>query len=168
MRSKGSHIKYLVSVFIFLSVLAPFRVVYRPVSGPMAIAMVGGESALAQGKELGQGRKQAQAEKQAKGREQGQVGNLAKNGNLTQNGNLENTLAGDGNQPQEGGKKLLNRIDFGNSYILGQSIKSGAVYLLQRKKNEIKSMLSSRNDFRNEVLEDFPLRDNRHVSSKSE
>ncbi|MEW6378958.1 MAG: hypothetical protein AB1611_05055 [bacterium] len=69
-------------------------------------------------------------------------------------------------QPQEGEKKLLSRIDFGNSYILGQSIKSGAVYLLQRKKNEIKSMLSVRKEFRKEILEDFPLQD-RDMTKKS-
>ena len=51
--------------------------------------------------------------------------------------------------------KLYNRIDFGNSHILGQSIKSGAVYLLQRKKSDIKSMLDYRKDYRKEILEDF-------------
>ena len=54
---------------------------------------------------------------------------------------------------------LLNRIDFGNSYIMGQSIKSGAVYLLQRKKSEIKSMLEVRTDYREEILEDFSVLD---------
>jgi hypothetical protein len=49
----------------------------------------------------------------------------------------------------------LNRIDFGNTYIIGQSIKSGAVYLLQRKKSEIKSMLKYREDYRQEILEGF-------------
>jgi len=55
------------------------------------------------------------------------------------------------------GPALLNRIDFGNSYIMGQSIKSGAVYLLQRKKSEIKSMLDYREDYRDEILEDFEI-----------
>jgi hypothetical protein len=50
---------------------------------------------------------------------------------------------------------LTNRIDFGNSYIMGQSIKSGAVYLLQRKKSDISSMLKCRSDYRDEILEDF-------------
>jgi len=54
---------------------------------------------------------------------------------------------------------LLNRIDFGNAYIMGQSIKSGAVYLLQRKKSEIKSMLNYRDDYRVEILEDFEIQD---------
>ncbi|HWR68951.1 MAG TPA: hypothetical protein VN416_08010 [Desulfomonilia bacterium] len=49
----------------------------------------------------------------------------------------------------------MNRIDFGNTYIIGQSIKSGAVYLLQRKKNEIKSMLEYRDDYREEILDGF-------------
>ena len=52
-------------------------------------------------------------------------------------------------------KKLLTRIDFGNAYIMGQTIKSGAVYLLQRKKSDIKSMLKYRQDYRKEILEDF-------------
>ncbi|MGA1870645.1 MAG: hypothetical protein ACMUJM_19090 [bacterium] len=56
-------------------------------------------------------------------------------------------------------KNLLNRIDFGNSYIIGQTIKSGAVYLLQRKKSEIKSMLKYREDYREEILEDFSIID---------
>jgi hypothetical protein len=46
---------------------------------------------------------------------------------------------------------LLSRIDFGNAYVMGQSIKSGAVYLLNRKKSEIPSMLQTRRDFRPEI-----------------
>ena len=52
---------------------------------------------------------------------------------------------------------LQQRIDFGNSYIMGQSIKSGAVYLMHRKQNEIKSMLEYRNDYRDEILEEFQI-----------
>lgn len=52
---------------------------------------------------------------------------------------------------------LQRRIDFGNSYILGQSIKSGAVYLLHRKKSDIKSMLHYREDYRGEILESFTV-----------
>jgi hypothetical protein len=51
----------------------------------------------------------------------------------------------------------LNRIDFGNTYIIGQTIKSGAVYLLQRKKSEIKSMLRYREDYRKEILDGFSV-----------
>jgi hypothetical protein len=51
----------------------------------------------------------------------------------------------------------LNRIDFGNTYIIGQTIKSGAVYLLQRKKSEIKSMLTYRQDYRKEILDGFSV-----------
>lgn len=54
-------------------------------------------------------------------------------------------------------KKLVDRIDFGNSYIMGQSIKSGAVYLMQRKQSDIKSMLDYRKDYREEILEDFKI-----------
>ena len=56
-----------------------------------------------------------------------------------------------------GSASLQQRIDFGNSYIMGQSIKSGAVYLMHRKQNEIKSMLEYRNDYRDEILEDFQI-----------
>jgi hypothetical protein len=52
---------------------------------------------------------------------------------------------------------LMNRIDFGNSYIMGQSIKSGAVYLLHRKKSNIKSMLKTRDDYRKEILEELKV-----------
>jgi hypothetical protein len=58
-----------------------------------------------------------------------------------------------------------NRIDFGNTYIIGQTIKSGAVYLLQRKKSEIKSMLKYRQDYREEILDGF-LVDNARVEAK--
>ena len=54
---------------------------------------------------------------------------------------------------------LQQRIDFGNSYIMGQSIKSGAVYLLHRKQSEINSMLQYRRNYRAEILEDFKIRD---------
>jgi hypothetical protein len=54
-------------------------------------------------------------------------------------------------------KGLQQRIDFGSSYILGQSIKSGAVYLMHRKKSEIKGMLDVREHYRNEILEDYAL-----------
>ena len=51
--------------------------------------------------------------------------------------------------------QLLKRIDFNNAYIMGQSIKSGAVYLLKRKNSDIKSMLKYRLSYRVEILEDF-------------
>jgi hypothetical protein len=54
---------------------------------------------------------------------------------------------------------LQQRIDFGNSYIMGQSIKSGAVYLLHRKQSDIKSMLQFREDYRREILEDFSIQE---------
>ncbi len=52
---------------------------------------------------------------------------------------------------------LEHRIDFGSAYILGQSIKSGAVYLLHRKQSEIKGILQVRQNFRKEIMEDFNL-----------
>ena len=60
-----------------------------------------------------------------------------------------------------------NRIDFGNTYIIGQTIKSGAVYLLQRKKSEIKSMLKYRQDYREEILDGF-LVDAARVAAKDQ
>jgi hypothetical protein len=62
-------------------------------------------------------------------------------------------------QPTDTAKKnqLQQRIDFGNAYIMGQSIKSGAVYLLHRKKSDIKSMLKIRSDYRKEIIDDFSL-----------
>jgi len=55
--------------------------------------------------------------------------------------------------------QLLKRIDFNNAYIMGQSIKSGAVYLLKRKSSDITSMLKYRRSYRNEILEDFYIPD---------
>jgi hypothetical protein len=54
-------------------------------------------------------------------------------------------------------KALLQRIDFGSAQILGQSIKSGAVYLMHRKKSDIKNMLEMRQHYREEIKEDFNL-----------
>lgn len=54
-------------------------------------------------------------------------------------------------------KGLQQRIDFGSSYILGQSIKSGAVYLMHRKQSDIKGMLEVRQDYRREIMEDYEL-----------
>ena len=51
---------------------------------------------------------------------------------------------------------VSNRIDFGNSYVNGQSIKSGAVYLMNRKKNKITSMLKRRESYRSEILDEYP------------
>ena len=63
--------------------------------------------------------------------------------------------------------QLQQRIDFGNAYIMGQSIKSGAVYLLHRKKSDINSMLKVRNDYRKEIIEDFALEDTQMIREKT-
>ena len=63
------------------------------------------------------------------------------------------------NSPGSDAAGLQQRIDFGNSYIMGQSIKSGAVYLLHRKQSDIQSMLQYRKDYRLEILEDFTIQD---------
>ncbi len=57
---------------------------------------------------------------------------------------------------EDEGNSVSNRIDFGNSYVNGQSIKSGAVYLMNRKKNEITSMLKRRENYRSEILDEYP------------
>lgn len=61
--------------------------------------------------------------------------------------------------PAEEQKALLSRIDFGNAYVMGQTIKSGAVYLLNRKKSDIRSMLEVRKDYREEIREDAEVVD---------
>jgi hypothetical protein len=65
------------------------------------------------------------------------------------------------NDKKSGTNKLQQRIDFGNAYIMGQSIKSGAVYLLHRKQSDIKSMLQYREDYRQEILEDFIIEEDK-------
>ena len=59
--------------------------------------------------------------------------------------------------PAQEQKGLQQRIDFGNAQILGQSIKSGAVYLMHRKKSDIKNMLEVRENYRHEIIEDYGL-----------
>jgi hypothetical protein len=65
------------------------------------------------------------------------------------------------NEQKAGATGLQQRIDFGNAYIMGQSIKSGAVYLLHRKQSDIKSMLHYREDYREEILEDFIIQEDK-------
>ena len=61
------------------------------------------------------------------------------------------------NSPGQAPKGLMKRIDFGSAHILGQSIKSGAVYLMHRKKSDIKNMLEVRENYRKEIIEDYGL-----------
>ena len=68
----------------------------------------------------------------------------------------------------ESANGLQHRIDFGNVYILGQSIKSGAVYLLHRKQSEIKGMLEVRQDYRKEIMEDYGLEQTAIVSDQEQ
>jgi hypothetical protein len=87
---------------------------------------------------------------------------------LSINGNFPPAVSAKSIEPNKGeSNKLLNRIDFGNSYIMGQTIQSGAVYLLHRKQSEIKSMLEPRKDYREEILEDFKVQNlNRNKTLK--
>ena len=68
--------------------------------------------------------------------------------------------------PQE--NRLESRIDFGNAYVNGQTIKSGAVYLMHRRKNTIESMLKLRQHYRQEILEDFATRERATLLSESD
>jgi len=56
-------------------------------------------------------------------------------------------------QPQE----LMKRIDFRTTRITGQTIKSGAVYLMHRKQSDIDSMLKVRQDYRKEIRREYGL-----------
>lgn len=64
-------------------------------------------------------------------------------------------------------KQLQQRIDFGNAYIMGQSIKSGAVYLMHRKQSEIDSMIKVRMNYRREIMEDYDLENTKMVEDAS-
>lgn len=68
-----------------------------------------------------------------------------------------NVCADDNSKAKPIDGKLLTRIDFGNSYITGQTLKSGAVYLLQRKKNSVNTMLKCRDNYRKEILDSHNL-----------
>jgi hypothetical protein len=70
------------------------------------------------------------------------------------------------NSPEQ--KGLQQRIDFSSSYILGQSIKSGAVYLMHRKKSDIQGMLEMREHYRNEILEEYDLENTALVPDSNE
>jgi hypothetical protein len=74
----------------------------------------------------------------------------------------------DGGDDESGTAALQSRIDFGNAYIMGQSITSGSVYLLHRKKSDIDSMLKIRTDFRDEIIEDFSLEDTEIILQEAE
>ena len=55
-------------------------------------------------------------------------------------------------RPQGSGFKRASRMEFDERLIMGQSLKSGAIYLFERKDSEIQSMLKIRKDYRNELL----------------
>ncbi|SMF63077.1 hypothetical protein SAMN02745866_04068 [Alteromonadaceae bacterium Bs31] len=60
-----------------------------------------------------------------------------------------------GSFAQDSTEQQQSRIDFGNAYIQGQSIKSGAVYLTNRRKSKVESLLKTRKDYRYEIVKDF-------------
>lgn len=76
--------------------------------------------------------------------------------------------AQDNKETGAGHKGLEQRIDFGSAQILGQSIKSGAVYLMHRKKSDINTMLKVRQHYRNEIKEDFDLKETAGSQSEAE
>jgi hypothetical protein len=77
----------------------------------------------------------------------------------TAEGSVNGDTSNQTNHKRSEDTKLLQRIDFGNAFVMGQTIKSGAVYLLKRKKSEIKSMIKSKENYREEILEDFLIQD---------
>ena len=48
--------------------------------------------------------------------------------------------------------KRARHMEFDERLIMGQSLKSGALYLFERKDSEIQSMLKVREDYRQELL----------------
>ena len=48
--------------------------------------------------------------------------------------------------------KRARHLEFDERLIMGQSLKSGAIYLFERKDSEIQSMLKVRKDYREELL----------------
>jgi len=52
----------------------------------------------------------------------------------------------------DGSLQRTERMEFDERLIMGQSLKSGAVYLFERKDSEIQSMLKIRKDFRKKLL----------------
>jgi len=84
--------------------------------------------------------------------------------------NLSSHVSADDSEPTDTAeaKQLQQRLDFGNAYIMGQSIKSGAVYLLHRKKSDINSMLKIRSDYRNEIVDDFALEDTQLIPKETD
>ena len=48
--------------------------------------------------------------------------------------------------------KRPRHMEFDERLIMGQSLKSGALYLFERKDSEIQSMLKIRKDYRQELL----------------
>lgn len=82
---------------------------------------------------------------------------------------VPNTLLGEStpNPKVDGQSGLQQRIDFGNAHIMGQSIKSGAVYLMHRKKSNIDSMLKIRQDYRDEILKEYGVEDTALAEKKA-
>jgi hypothetical protein len=63
--------------------------------------------------------------------------------------------AGDSAGAGGGAKPSLKRarhMEFDERLIMGQSLKSGALYLFERKDSEIQTMLKIRRDYRQELL----------------
>jgi hypothetical protein len=48
--------------------------------------------------------------------------------------------------------KRARHMEFDERLIMGQSLKSGALYLFERKDSEIQTMLKIRRDYRQELL----------------
>ncbi len=64
----------------------------------------------------------------------------------------ESAAAGKQRSAPAGALKRARHLEFDERLIMGQSLKSGAVYLFERKDSEIQSMLKIRKDYRQELL----------------
>ncbi len=73
---------------------------------------------------------------------------------FAQQGKAEESAAsaGKGGGVSAGSLKRARHMEFDERLIMGQSLKSGALYLFERKDSEIQSMLKIRRDYRQELL----------------
>ena len=67
-------------------------------------------------------------------------------------GQAEEAATSTGAEQETPSLKRARHMEFDERLIMGQSLKSGALYLFERKDSEIQSMLKIRRDYRQELL----------------
>ena len=67
-------------------------------------------------------------------------------------GQAEEAATSTGAEGEPRSLKRARHMEFDERLIMGQSLKSGALYLFERKDSEIQSMLKIRRDYRQELL----------------